>query len=92
MTTKKALAAEAKDSPIEFEYDNESYVVPHPKFWPLEVAEAQEAGRFAEAVRELLGIEQYKKFKKKPRVLQDLDDIVEAAFKVAELDAGKSQD
>lgn len=88
-TAKKVSAPQDELKDVVFEYDGESYTVPTPKLWPLEVVEAQEDGRFNAAIRELLGKEQYKTFRKKPRTLEDLDKITEAVMDAAELDVGE---
>ena len=85
MPTKKTaaqVAAETKE--IVFEFDGVTYTVPPAKTWPLEAQEAEEAGQFATALKEILGEEQYKKFKKKPRTVGDLEDITTELFKAVE--------
>lgn len=91
MTTNKTLKNEAEKADVHFTFDDEKYIVSHPKIWPLEVVEAQEEGRVATAVKGILGAEQYKLFKKKPRTLEDLDDLVEALLEAAEVELGKSE-
>lgn len=86
---KKVSAPQDELKELEFEYDGVKYVVPAPKLWPLEVIEAQEDGRFNAAIRELLGPKQYKKFRSKPRTLEDLDNISGVLMDAADLDSGE---
>jgi hypothetical protein len=86
------LAAEAEKADIHFEYDGVQYTVPHPKLWPLEAIEAQERGEVLGALKHVLGPAQYKKFKAKPRVAEDVDKISMALFDAADIELGESED
>lgn len=87
--TVKAIKTEAEDLPIKCNYDGESYELPAAKFWPLEALEAQEENRVVGMLRSLLGEDQYKKFRSKPRVLQDIADFMDVVNAAAEVDRGK---
>lgn len=91
MATTKRLQAEAVLEDVEFEFDGDPYAIPHPKRWPLEAIEAEEAGKVVGFLRELLGKEQFATFKAKPRTLEDLDKIYTAVIEAADLDMEKSK-
>jgi len=88
-TVKKNLSDEQSDQPIEFKYDGETYTAPAMKLWPLEVLEAQESGKNALAVKELIGMKQYNKFKAKPRTVADLGDFLEAMVNASGVTPGE---
>lgn len=89
-TTKKVLVNEADDTKdLVFDYDGETYVAPALKLWPVEVLEAQEAGRNATAVKELVGDKQYAKFKAKPRTVTDLGDFLTAMIESTGVSPGE---
>lgn len=90
MTKKDALAREANKDPVTFEYDGDTYTIPHPKLWPLEVLEKQENGRYVGATEELLGAAQWKAFRGKPRTVEDLDDLSNALFEAVDTTKGES--
>lgn len=95
MTTAKSLKAavvaeeSVEPTTVTFDFDGVEYTVPSPKKWPIEVIEAQEDGRLAGAVAELLGAKQYKAFKKVPRTMEDLENLTEALFKAVETSVGE---
>ncbi|GAA4981223.1 hypothetical protein [Actinopolymorpha pittospori] len=67
--------AEARGESVAFEYDGDSYVVPPPMEWDVDVLEAYEDGKVATTVRALLGASQWAKFRSKPRTVQSLNDL-----------------
>ena len=72
-----------------FEYDGETYSVPPADDWSLEALEAVDEGKMTTAVRELLGEEQYAKFKSGGRrTVGDLGKLFEAAGEA--VNGGKS--
>lgn len=79
----------AEELSVTFRYDGTEYTVPSPKVWPLEVMEAQEESRTVGALRALLGEVQWAEFRKEPRTVQDLGDILEACFDAVNLNQGK---
>lgn len=79
-----------ENAPIEFTYDGEKYVVPVTKRWPLECVDAQEDGQLLKFVKNLLGEAQYKVFRGKPRVLDDVDDLLGEMYKVINADPKES--
>jgi hypothetical protein len=93
-TIKKNKVSESKDelADITFEYEGVEYVMPAPKLWPLEAGEAQEDGRFINAVRMILGNEQYNRWKKSggKKTLEDDSKLMEALFDAAGVDEGES--
>jgi hypothetical protein len=84
----KALAAEAENAPVEFEFDGETYTVPSYELWPLEAGEAFENGKFLTFVRALFG-DQYDKFLSKPRTVKDVQDLAQALNDATGNDKGK---
>ena len=93
MAKKTAAQVAAETKEVVFDYDGVTYTAPPPKTWPLEAQEAEELGQYAESLKKILGEDQYKKFKKKPRTVGDLDDIttalMEAVQKILEVDEGE---
>lgn len=81
-----AARNEATDAAAEFAYDGESYTVEPSKSWDLAALEAFEDGHVAACVRLVLGAEQWKRFRAKPRTIGDLNDLFEAAQKAAGVD------
>lgn len=84
----KALAAEAEDNPVEFEFEGEKYVVAAYENWPIEAGEAYEDGKFLTFIRELFG-EQYATFRSKPRTIKEVRAFAEAMNDAAGVDEGK---
>lgn len=89
MTTKKVLEAEALDVEVTVEYNDEKYVIPPAKLWPLEAVEAQEASKILGFVKALLGDDQYKTLRKTAKTVSDLDDFVGKLFETLDLEPGK---
>jgi hypothetical protein len=85
----KALAAEAEDAPVEFEFDGETYTVPSYELWPLEAGEAFENGKFLTFVRALFGDQYTTKFLSKPRTVKDVQDLATALNDATGNDKGK---
>lgn len=75
--------AEAIDADVTFEHDGETYVIGPSKSWDLDALEAFDDGRMTVCVRLILGDEQYRKFKRKPRSIGDLDALFEEAQRAA---------
>jgi len=82
MTVKKSTTSEEVSS-FSFEYDGETYSVAPSKVWPLESQEAEEAGRYTEAAKLILGEKQYKLFRSKSRTVGDFADFSKALFEAA---------
>jgi hypothetical protein len=82
-TKKDALKAEALEADTVFEYDGETYTIPHSKRMPLAFLEALEDGKLVAATKVMLGPEQYATFNSKPRVVSDLNDMLETSTKAA---------
>jgi hypothetical protein len=89
MTTKKALADEAGNKEVTFEYNGVEYEIPPGKLWPLEAVEAQENGKMLTAVKELIGAEKYAELRKTAKTLEDFEEFCEALFDAVDLDKGK---
>ena len=68
------------EKPVEFEYDNQTYILPPTEDWDLEVFEFAEDQKMASACKALLGPTQWATFKSKPRKMRDLIAIYEAAW------------
>ena len=78
MSSSTAARADATGQPITFSYDGETYEVPAPALWDLDVLEAAEDGRVTVACRTLLGPAQWATFRSKPRNAKDLGNLYEA--------------
>lgn len=78
MSNTRKLKAEAKLEDLSFDFEDDEYTAPHPKYWPLDAIEAQEDGKITAFLKSVLGDEQYKKFKRKPRTLTDLENMLAA--------------
>lgn len=85
MTARKIVAAraEATGAGTEFTYDGELYVIAPSKAWDLDAIDAFEDGRISACVRLILGAEQWRRFRAKPRTLGDLNDLFSEAQKAA---------
>lgn len=81
MTT--AAKAEATKKPHPFTFDGESYTVPNTTNWDLSVIEALEDEKIIAAVRAIVGLEQWAKFKKKTRKVEDLNAFFEKISEAA---------
>lgn len=75
MATRNSAQAEATNSPIEVEFDGETYTVPPAREWDLDVLEAYEDEKIVATVRGVLGAEQYAKFRSKRRTVGELEDL-----------------
>lgn len=75
MATQNTAKTEATNSPVEVEYDGETYTVAPAREWDLDVLEAYEEGMIARTVRSVLGAEQYQTFRSKKRTVGDLEDL-----------------
>ncbi|MEU4568663.1 hypothetical protein [Micromonospora sp. NPDC023956] len=84
-TARKSAAARAEvaGTPTEFAYDGVVYTVAPSRDWDLDALEAFEEGHIASAVRLILGAEQWKTFRSKPRTVGDLNDLFTEAQKAA---------
>lgn len=73
------VAAEAEEkgfTTVIVEYDGEYYEIPEEaRNWPLEVMDAQEDGRNIGMIKGLLGDDQYRTFRSKPRTMGDFEDF-----------------
>ena len=78
-----AARAEVTGQPIEFSFDGELYTIEPSIEWDLGVLEAVEEDRIVTAVRLMLGAEQWSRFRSKPRVVRDLNDLFTEAQKAA---------
>jgi hypothetical protein len=66
------IKADVANAPVEFRFEGDDYSIPHTSDWPLDVLESFEDGRIVATVRALLGDEQWKRYKSKPRKASDL--------------------
>jgi len=89
MTTSKAsppvraaLADEAKEQLVSFVYDGETYRILPGDEWDIAILEAAEDGKIITAAKMLLGPEQYKRFRARPRKNRDMRAFFEAAGEV----------
>lgn len=93
---KAAAQAEALAKGVEFDFDGKHYTVEPADQWDLEVFEYAQEGDIINAVRTLIGDEQYREFKtdedgnKVKRVLQDLSDFWDAAQRAQGVEPGES--
>lgn len=76
-----------KKSPT-FTYDGETYSLPELDDWPAEFQENQEEGKWVAAAKSVVGEDAYKRFKKKPRTMKQLNDFVAAMLKSGEENEG----
>lgn len=90
MSNTKKLKSEASQEPITFEFEDVTYEIPAPKRWPLDVIQAEEDGKILAFLKALLGMEQYNKFVKKGRTIEDLDNFFNALQDAADVDMEKS--
>ena len=67
-----------KDS-VTFEYGGASYAVGSADGWDVEVLEAFEDGKIVTAVRALLGVEQWARFKATKPTVGELNEFFEVA-------------
>lgn len=77
MTT-SPVKADATGADVPFTFDGETYYTTPPAKWSLDAIEAFEADKVATCVRLLLGDDQWKRFKSKPRTIGDLNDMFQA--------------
>ncbi len=75
MSANTPAKAEALNAPITFEFDGESYTVAPAAEWDVEALEAFEDQKIITCVRMILGDEQWKRFKSKPRNMGDLNGL-----------------
>lgn len=61
-----------------FSHDGNEYIVPPANDWSLDSLEAYEDGRMVTFLRELMGAEQWAKFKEKPRKAKDVEELSNA--------------
>lgn len=64
---------------VSFEHDEETYTIPTADEWSLSALEAFEDGKHTTLMREILGPVQWAMFKKKPRVIADVNALFSAA-------------
>lgn len=92
-TAVKALADEAEDTMVSVEYDGEEYTFDTDGVTDIEFLEAYEDGRGIGACRELLGPEQWAKFKasKLPKKVKDTDlrALMDLMFEAVGSDSGE---
>lgn len=82
MTAAKNEVAKIKPT---FTYDGVKYTVDDTMDWDISVLEAVEDNKIVSIVRELLGPDQWEKFKIKPRKVADLNELFEAIAKAVGL-------
>lgn len=75
MSANTPAKAEALNESIKFEYDGESYTVAPAAEWDVEALEAFEDQKIITCVRMILGDDQWKRFKSKPRNMGDLNGL-----------------
>lgn len=90
MAKQDALKAEAQDADVTFEYDGEPYTIKPMNKMPLEFLEAIEDGKMIRAVKSMLGEEQYRKFSAKPRIVEDLNNLLTASTNAVGVSVGES--
>lgn len=66
---------EAKGQKISFQYDGETFEVLPPAEWDVEALEAVEDQKIVTCIRLILGDEQWKRFKARPRTVGDLNAL-----------------
>lgn len=70
---------DATGAPHEVEFNGETYLVPTADEWDIDVLEAIDEQRLTHALRALLGVEQYAKFRKTNTKVKALGDFMNAA-------------
>lgn len=69
---------------IKFKFDNRAYEVPRSEDWDLDLLDAFEQGQSVAALRQLLGPEQFQKFRQqKKRTTKDINAFYEALGEAA---------
>lgn len=84
---KKNEIEDLKD--VTFEFAGNTYTVPAPKMWPIEVIEAEENGQQLGALKALVGDEQYKTLRKTLKVMKDIEECMSALFDAVDVDKGE---
>jgi hypothetical protein len=79
------VKAEALATGTPFTFDGETYTIAPTTEWDLDALEAYEDGQIARCVRLILGADQWKAFRSKPRTVGELSDLFDAAQKAAGL-------
>ncbi|MEV1157734.1 hypothetical protein AB0J27_20280 [Micromonospora chokoriensis] len=69
MANTRAVKADTTGDSLTFEHDGESYTITPPTTWDVDVFDALEDERVIAGVKLILGAEQWRKFKSKPRTL-----------------------
>lgn len=65
-------------------YDDIDFTIPAAEDWSLDAIEAYEDGKIATLIREILGAEQWARFKEKPRTVSDLQGFMQAFEKATD--------
>lgn len=90
MSKLDAAKNEAKEvTSVTFNYDGHDYTVAAGKKVSLDVAEAMEERMWLAATKALLGPDQWKTFKSKPRDIEDLEALLEKAKGETGVDLGE---
>lgn len=76
---KDAALAEALGQGVTFEFGGRQYTIPPSDDWDIELVEAFERDRLVEAMKLLLGTEQWEEFRKHHTKLRELNEFFEAA-------------
>ena len=79
MPTKKDVTG----TPVEFEYNGETYSIPPAEEWDIDVLEAIDDNKLTYALKALVGEEQYARFRKTNRTVKALGEFMSAATKGA---------
>lgn len=82
----EAKSSETSEAPegvgeYSFKYDDVEYFVKAVSDWPIDVLEGMQDDKLLIAIRALLGPEQWKTFKSKPRTNKDFYAFTEELFK-----------
>ncbi|TDC33460.1 hypothetical protein [Micromonospora sp. KC213] len=79
----RAARAEAAGKVAQFVFDGETYTIAPSADWDLDVLDRFEDGRVLGAVTLVLGPEQMKRFRSKPRTIGDLNALFDEAQRAA---------
>ena len=74
----RAIRRDREGTEFNFVFGDEPYVCLTVKEWPLEVGELLALGKMSQAVRLILGDDQYSRFESGGASIGDVEDLVEA--------------
>lgn len=81
--------AETGLAEIEFTWDGEKYLLPHPDQWDLDVFEHVEMNEMVLACKALLGPVQWARYRSKRRTFPNLLDMFNAMWAAAGVNSGE---